>query len=722
MGNTIGIKTTLVVLMAVLVLFFLVCPYTAFAEDLSINLYVDGGEIEGLTPNESDIVSVAVTEGEITLPVPTKLGYNFLGWTKTQNIEDTDYVTAVNGDEITSSLNLYTNYSFVEPNLIEHLTDYNDVYTPDKIHTMSVAVDHPLSEQAEISYQWFKDDTLIENASRNELAVNNICDSGQYKCIVTFDCFGNIRTLTSSEVTVEIRKATPSAPIHPILEGVYDPEKTLSDYQLDDNYYWIDETVIPNCTVRQYSAEYRLGENYNSVSVDITLIIAKAKQVISAPNVQAVYDKNPHSISATATAGSITYSDNNSLTDIGLVTVTITASETDDYLKATATAVLEVVPKPITAVWNTVSFVYNGQVQLPVYSLSESEDDLILSFDKEPINAGQYELVASINNSNYVLTNNTLNVTIKKQSVAIVWSEGEFVYNGQEQMPEYDAQSAEGVILKLTAENIPIDAGEHTVTLILDEEYAVNYVVTEYEHTYSIQKADVDLSNAVFDDLTVVYDGENHRPTIVGLPEFVEIEYNGEFADPDVYTITASFTLNNANYNDLDPLTATLTILRKTFTADWYEIECPRGVAPDVNVSLQKVDNLDGLYSKNSGKFNYLFGFKVVFSDEEEYTDNVIIRINYKDANLDTLVISVDNSVNEQIVTYVFKNDMLEITIDNFDNTYVVTERTQSIYWIIIPIGIICIAVCIIICLVTKNHPIPKENTENEDNTKQKVE
>ncbi len=721
MGNTIGIKTTFIVLMAVLVLFFLVCPYTAFAEDVSINLYTYGGEIEGFTPNESGVVSVAVSDGEIILPVPTKLGYNFLGWTRTENADDTDYVTVLNGDEITASINLYANYSFVEPTLIEHLSSYKDVYAPDIIHTMSVEIDHPLSKQADISYQWFKDDILIENASLNELSVKNVSDSGKYKCVVSFDHLGIERTLTSSEITVDIQKATPSAPIHPILEGVYDPEKTLSDYQLEDNYYWIDENIIPDCTIRQYQAEYKLDENYNVVSVNITLIISKAKQVISAPDVQAVYDKNAHRIFATATDGTITYSSNNSLTDVGLVTVTITASETDNYLEATTTALLEVVQKPITAVWNIVNFVYNGQIQLPVYSL-ETEDELTLSFDKEPITAGQYELVASINNSNYVLTNNTLNISIEKQSVAVVWSEGNFVYNGQEQMPEYVAQSAEGIILKLTAETIPSNAGEHTVSLILDEEYAVNYLVTEYEHTYYIQKADIDMSNVVFDDLTVVYDGENHRPTVMGLPEFVEVEYDGEFADPSVYTVTASFTINNANYNDLDALTATLTILRKTFTADWYEIECTSGIAPDVNVSLQKIDNLDGLYSKNSGKYNYLFGFKVVFTDETEYADNIIIRINYKDANLDTLVISVDKNVNEQIVTYVFKNDMLEINVDNFDNTYVVAERTQSIYWIIIPIGIVCIAVCIIICLVTKNHPIPKENNENEGDTKQKVE
>lgn len=720
MGNTIGIKSLfLFVFTTVLVLLLWVSPNMAFAEGVTIDLYLGGGELSEFTPNDEGIISITVTSDIITLPTPTKLGYNFLGWTKNESEEDTDYVTELNGSEITSSLNLYANYSFVEPILVENLSDYIDFYGSEKVYTMSVNVIHPLSDQANIDYQWFKNDVLIENASLNEFSVNTVGDSGTYKCIVSFDYLGNTKSFTSSEIMVNIQKANPSAPNHPILEGVYSPEKTLSDYQLNENYHWIDDTVIPDCIVRQYSAEYVLGENYNSVPVNITLIIAKAKQVIVAPDVHAVYDKNAHSIVATATDGTITYSNNNSLTDVGMVTVTITASETDNYLEANTTAVLEIIPKEVTAIWNTVIFTYNGEIQLPSYTLTD-ESELSLSFDKAPINAGLYDLIATIDNSNYTLANNTLNVTIEKQVVSVIWSECDFVYNGQKQMPEYIAKSVEGEYLKLTAENIPIDAGEHTVTLILDEEYAVNYSIIDYEYTYSIQKADVDMSNVIFDDITVVYDGQNHHPSVVGLPDYVTVNYDGEYSEPDIYTVSASFTLNNTNYNEIEPLTATMTILRKTFTADWYEIEFPDGIAPSITVSLETIDKLDGLYLKNNGKFDYLFGFKILFSDESDYTEKAIIRIHYTDATPDTIVVAVDSNANEQIVTYIYNDNKLEIVIDNYQNSYVIAQRTQSIYWIIIPIGFICIAACIIICLITKNHPLPSESNENSDKSKNK--
>lgn len=721
MGNTIRIKSLLLIaITTVLVLFLLICPNTAFAEDVTIDLYLDGGELVGYTPNESGIASIIVTAEEITLPTPNKLGYTFLGWTKTDNADDTDYVTVLNGSEITASISLYANYSFTEPTLIEHLTDYTDIYNSERTHTLSVEVAHPLSSHATITYQWFKDGALLETASLNSYSVNTVSDSGKYKCVVSFEYLGNTKELTSSEITVDIQKATPSAPIHPILEGIYDPEKTLSDYQLNENYHWKNDTIIPNCTERQYEAEYILGENYNSVAVNITLIVSKAKQVITATDVQAVYDKNAHSIVATATDGAITYSDNNSLTNVGKVTVTVTASETDNYLEATTTAILEVTPKPITAVWNTVIFTYNGEIQLPSYTLDESE--LSLTFDKEPINAGMYDLIAEVNNSNYTLTNNTLNITIEKQSVNVVWTDREFIYNGFEQMPDYIAKSAEGVILKLNAEAIPTESGEHTVTLVLDEEFAINYSLTDFEHTYIIQKADVDMSNVVFADLTVVYDGLNHRPSVLGLPEYVAVNYDGEYSDPNVYTVTASFTLNNANYNEISPLSATLTILSKTFSADWYEIEFPNGIDPSITVALQMIEDFDGLYTKNNGKLDYLFGFKILFSEEVEYSNNAIIRIRYTDADIDTLVVAVDNNINEQIVTYVYNNNKLEITVNNYQNTYIVAQRTHSIYWIIIPIGIICIVACVIICIITKNHPLPSESNENDNNSDQKVE
>jgi hypothetical protein len=81
--------------------------------------------------------------------------------------------------------------------------------------------------------------------------------------------------------------------------------------------------------------------------------------------------------------------------------------------------------------------------------------------------------------------------------------------------------------------------------------------------TLTIEKATYDMSGITFANATVNYDGEAHSIYISGnLPSGVTVTYEGnEQTAAGVYTVTATFIVDAANYNVPAAMIATLTIV-----------------------------------------------------------------------------------------------------------------------------------------------------------------
>lgn len=64
---------------------------------------------------------------------------------------------------------------------------------------------------------------------------------------------------------------------HTALAGTYDPNKKLSSYSLNENYYWNTPDTLPTVNVTEYAAYYNTDrDNYNDYPLSIRLILAKA--------------------------------------------------------------------------------------------------------------------------------------------------------------------------------------------------------------------------------------------------------------------------------------------------------------------------------------------------------------------------------------------------------------------------------------------------------------
>ena len=697
-------------IIAVIVLFVLLPQTTVFAEGETVKLFLTGGTLDGYSSDEQGAVTLAVSD-ELTLPIPTKTGYSFDGWTKSENADDVDYVLTVNAETVVDYPTLYARFSLLKPTFVVEPDNVTAVYDENTAHTLSVEIAHDLLSTASVSYAWYKNGGLIEVAQSNTLTLKTVADSGEYFCRVTFAVNGETTVTDSRSAVVDIQKATVTDIPNVIIEGTYDSQKTLADYTLPEYFAWVNADICPDVQTRTYEAIFDKGENYGRQETLVTLILQKAKQVVNVENLSVVYDGESHSIVASATAGNILYSDNNSLTNVGKETIIVTAEETDNYLSATAFAILEVTAQPVRVVWGELEFVYDGESHVPDYSCVSAQNvALTLVIDGANVNAGEYTATASIQDDNYTLTNDTTNYTIQKQSVEVVWGELEFVYDGENHVPDYSCVSAQNVALTLIIDGANVNAGEYTATASIQND---NFALTDNSINYVIHKATVDETTIIFEDKTVVYDGNAYSITASNIPDFLSVEYSGEFDAPGIYTITAHFSLLDNNYNEVGDKQATLTILQNRFESDWYQIICPKGIDPTVNATLQTIDDLDGITNKENSKINCIYGFRVVFDRPFDYAETMIIRIKLDKVDLDTLVLAVDNELNEQIITYSYQNGSIEIAVSDYSTNYVIGKRTRSIWWII-PL---CLGICVLTCLATV--VITKYSATNKDKKKQ---
>ena len=139
-----------------------------------------------------------------------------------------------------------------------------------------------------------------------------------------------------------------------------------------------------------------------------------------------------------------------------------------------------------------------------------------------------------------------------------------FTYDGTEKTVEI----AEGEHYTVTG-NTATDAGSYTATIVLSD--TTNYTwsdgsTADVEITWSIAKADVDMSGVTFNDVTATYTGQEITAVVQNLPELLTVSYSydGSNVEPGVVTATATFAFadeaDSQNYNLPQQMTAQITI------------------------------------------------------------------------------------------------------------------------------------------------------------------
>ena len=141
-----------------------------------------------------------------------------------------------------------------------------------------------------------------------------------------------------------------------------------------------------------------------------------------------------------------------------------------------------------------------------------------------------------------------------------------FTYDGSAHTVEVEGDMPANAVVTYPSGNSFVNAGTYDVTAIVSCD---GYITAKLFTTVKIERAKYDMSSVKFEPKEFVYDGLTHTVKITGtLPEGVstpKYTINGASAtgvsDAGTYTVTASFSSKNPNYEAIPDMHTTMTIL-----------------------------------------------------------------------------------------------------------------------------------------------------------------
>ncbi len=130
----------------------------------------------------------------------------------------------------------------------------------------------------------------------------------------------------------------------------------------------------------------------------------------------------------------------------------------------------------------------------------------------------------------------------------VVWGAQEYVYDGFEKCPDAYYLDIYGRKIRVAVEGKSVNAGLHTAVAISEDG---NYRLMNSKTTYTVKKADLDLSGIYWTVDGFIYDGEEKGVYLYGIPSGVEIVgyVDNKGVNAGVYRAKAVIAFDTQNYN-----------------------------------------------------------------------------------------------------------------------------------------------------------------------------
>ena len=292
------------------------------------------------------------------------------------------------------------------------------------------------------------------------------------------------------------------------------------------------------------------------------------------------YDKTAHT--PTVTFDGVFGSDNVSAsfnrsgaTDAGEYTFKISGLTNGNYtVSADTERTMVIKPKTVTVTFKGDSFIYNGKVQQPTYSIDGilDGDNARATLSANGKNKGDYTAKLTIGNGNYAVEDEaTLSYaySITPALITISWGEDSFVFDNTDKFPTYTLSgivSGESETTLLATKTYFREVGEYIA------EYTVanaNYTIANPKHNISITPRQV--TPTIPANRTYTYNGKAQTPTftwenINGYDYKSRIEYSAGESGVGTYIYEAYLTDANVI---LVGASAEYTITPKEITISW---------------------------------------------------------------------------------------------------------------------------------------------------------
>ena len=204
--------------------------------------------------------------------------------------------------------------------------------------------------------------------------------------------------------------------------------------------------------------------------------------------------------------------------------------------------------------------IYSGEYRTLSYlgELPIGRDGVMLSASivGGGITVGEYKvsLVFSTESENYVTPEPIHSeLRILPMAVSVFFDSVDFVYNGLPQAPRAYFLNENFVRVPLSVIGARTNAGEGYSARLISP--SANYMLDLSEVVFSIKKADYDLSGVSLDNTEFVYDGQEKRVTVIGLPIGVTVigYADNSAVAAGTYLAGAILSYDSENYNEPSP-------------------------------------------------------------------------------------------------------------------------------------------------------------------------
>lgn len=281
---------------------------------------------------------------------------------------------------------------------------------------------------------------------------------------------------------------------------------------------------------------------------------------------------------------------NNSQSNAGSYTATVTGLSNPNYsVGGNSSYEWSIAPKPISLVWNTNSFVYNGAVQKPTASYTGDPAVQVTGYSTVTSkNVGDYVITATkLNSTNYVIEGNgSASYKITPLTIRLSWrfsengeTVGNFIYDKASHTVEaYATNLCSGDVVKFTynpVERTIKNAGTYSfkVVDISNGNYKLVAGESNESKTVEISKRVVSIA---WNRNTYVYDGAKHTltPTVTGVNSADKVGFELNTANnhlTDVGSVEVKVvSLSDSNYSiPSSSASCALTIEPQPVTVTW---------------------------------------------------------------------------------------------------------------------------------------------------------
>lgn len=420
-------------------------------------------------------------------------------------------------------------------------------------------------------------------------------DAGSYTITYYIKGDGNHLDSAETEITVTIAQAKPSFQPATVKVLTYTGEAqslvnaaTTSTgtpmYSLEENDTYT--TTIPTGTnAGTYRVWYYIDGDANHLDsakayLDVTI---KKAEVTKPTESTTEYTYTGTAITHTLATSDYYTITNNSATNVGEYTATVTLNDTDNYCwkeseyTPTSTAALtfdyEITPKALTAAMVTLSTdsnVYNGENQKPTVTVADSEymtaSDYTIT-NNGGTNVGNYTVTVEATGNYTGSIEKTYTITARPITITLTNQNSNYLTNGAYVVDQTAYTTGSGELI--TGDDLGItitkadgtDVGSYQLTAsITNDNYDPEYV----NATYTINSQGVDIAEA-----TILLDGETTSPTYTynGLNQTPIITISGKIdgSSVDNYDLVLGedYTITYSKTNRINSGTYTITITAK---------------------------------------------------------------------------------------------------------------------------------------------------------------